>query len=163
MQKKELEQALADIAENRQHMQKQLCDFAPTDLLLFFSDKSELAALQKRKWLPLINWAKDFLHIDLHTTQSLNVPDNSDFINSLSKVFADLNDRDFCCWYAASLNMRSVLLGLALVKKVIDAQTASELSAVEELWQNKRWGHDKIADQARQLKTDELKEIESFL
>lgn len=163
LNKKELEQAVKEIKDNRCKMQQQLLDFASTDLLFFFSDKPELLLQQKKRWQPVLEWAEAFLNIKLNVTQSLNVPENDNLIKKLPDVFNSLSDKDFCCWYAASLNLRSVLLGLAMIKGLVDAKKAAELSAIEELWQNEQWGIDEQALAARQKKADELNEIESFL
>ena len=163
MQKNELNSAMAELDNNREHMQKQLNTFADTDLLFFFSDKPELFVVQQQKWLPILEWAEDILKIKLNITQDLAVPDNSAIHQALSKVFLSLNDREFCCWYAASLNLRSVLLGLAFVKRRITAKEAFNLAYLEELWQNERWGEDEQAVSFRQDKLDEMSEIESFL
>ena len=77
-------------------------------------------------------------------------------------MFKLLNDKEFCCWYAAALNMRSVLLGLALIKNKCNAKDAAYLSALEELWQNEQWGEDEEAKEARTIKEKELFEIEAF-
>lgn len=162
MRLEELKQALAEIDNNHKAMQKQLSDFAPTDMLFFFSDKPELYRLQQQKWQPILDWAKGILQTELKTTQSLQVPDNNGLSDSLLKIENKLNKKQFCAWYAAALNMRSVILGLALVMGKITAQEASELAGLEELWQNEQWGEDKLAVEARQRKADELKLIEEF-
>ncbi len=163
MKADELKQAVKEIDNNRDKMQKQLLDFAETDLLFFFSDKPELLAWQKQKWQPIIEWAESLLNIKLKVTSGLAVPDNHDIIKALSKIFQEVNAKEFCCWYAAALNLRSVLLGLALIKNKLSANRAAELSALEELWQNEQWGEDEQALAARKIKADELSEIESFL
>lgn len=163
MKKTELKQAIEELDKNRDKMQYQLLSFADTDLLFFFSDKSELANRQKQKWQPILTWAEKLLGVRLNITRNLEVPDNNELLKALPKMFSDLNNKEFCCWYAAMLNLRSVLLALAMVKRKIDADEAFELSAMEELWQNEQWGEDKEALVARKLKKDELSEIERFL
>lgn len=163
MKKQELEQAVRELEQNRAKMQKQLLDFAITDLLFFFSDKPQLEARQKQQWQPILDWAAELLHIQLEITKDLTVPNNHNYLQELTKLFTELNDKEFCCWYAASLNLRSVLLGLAMVKQQIKALAAADLANLEELWQNEQWGEDEQAVTARQAKAEELAQIESFL
>lgn len=163
MKKSELEQAVKEIDINRVKMQKQLLDFAETDLLFFFSDKPELVVWQQQKWQPIIEWAEELFGIKIHVTSELAVPDNHELKDVLPKMFQEVSDKEFCCWYAATLNLRSVLLGLAMIKGKISAQKATELSYLEELWQNEQWGEDEQALSVRRQKNEELSEIESFL
>ena len=81
----------------------------------------------------------------------------------LKTAFAKMTDKEMACYYAAALNMKSVLLALALVKGKINAQTAGKLSYLEELWQNEMWGNDEEAAKRRKERCDELVEIESYL
>lgn len=163
MKKSELEQAVKEINDNRIKMQNQLLEFAETDLLFFFSDKPELFNRQKLKWQPILDWAQNRYGIKLNTTQSLDVPDNANWLKCLAREFNQLSDKEFCCWYAAALNLRSVLLGLVMIKGYADYKMVAELAGLEELWQNEQWGIDDQALALRQKKADELSDIESFL
>ena len=66
-----------------------------------------------------------------------------------------LSDKELSGFYVAALNMRSVLLALALVKGKISASEAFELSELEELYQARKWGVDQIAETRR----DSIKKI----
>ena len=81
----------------------------------------------------------------------------------LKNIFVEMSDKELACYYAASLNMKSVLLALALVKGRIDANEAGRLSYLEELWQNEMWGTDDDAEKIRLERCAELKKIESYL
>lgn len=162
MKLKELKQAVDELDKNKAAMVAQLDKFAPTDLLFFFSDKPELFCIQQQKWQPILDWAKDVLQTELAVTDSLSVPDNKNLPDALHKAAKKLSNEQFCAWYAAALNMRSVILGLALVMGKITAIQAAELAVLEELWQNEKWGEDELELQKRQAKADELKVIEEF-
>ena len=72
-------------------------------------------------------------------------------------------DKELACYYAAALNMKSVLLALALIKGRVDAENASRLSFLDELWQNNLWGIDEEALARRADRGNELKKIEGYL
>ncbi len=163
MKKGELEKAILELPQNQKKMRQQLLDFFDTDLLFFFSDKPELYLRQKQEWQPILDWIEELWLIKPNFTQSLDVPDNTKLKDKLPMMFDKMNSKEFCCWYAASLNLRSILLGLALVLRKIDAKQAANLAAIEEIWQNEQWGEDKEAWATRQARDDELREIESFL
>ena len=161
--KKILDKAVKEIGQYREEIEKKLLDFAKTDLLFFWSEKKDLYLKQKSEWQPIIDWVGDVLKVDVKITSSLDTPDNEEMQKPLKIVFSKMNDKEMACYYAAALNMKSVLLALALVKGKIDADTAGKLSYLEELWQNEIWGSDEEASNRRKERCDELLEIESYL
>ena len=161
--KKILDKAVKEIGQYREEIEKKLLDFAKTDLLFFWSEKKDLYFKQKSEWQPIIDWVGDVLKVDVKITSSLDTPDNEEMQKPLKIVFSKMNDKEMACYYAAALNMKSVLLALALVKGKIDAKTAGKLSYLEELWQNEIWGSDEEVLSRRKERCDELFEIESYL
>jgi chaperone required for assembly of F1-ATPase len=161
--KKTLDKAVKEIAQYREEIEQKLLEFAKTDLLFFWGEKRDLYLKQKTEWQPIINWIEDSLKVKVNKTSSLDVPDNEEMQKPLKTAFERMNDKELACYYAAALNMKSVLLALALVKGKIDAQTAGKLSYLEELWQNEVWGNDDEAIKRRKERCDELAIIESYL
>ena len=161
--KKTLEMAVNEIGQYREEIVKKLLEFSRTDLLFFWSDKKELYLKQESEWQPVIDWIEDILKVEVRKTSSLNTPDNEEIQKPLKEEFSNMSDKELACYYAAALNMKSVLLALALVKGKIDAQTAGRLSYLEEIWQNEIWGSDEEASNRRKERCDELLEIESYL
>ena len=161
--KKTLEMAVNEIGQYREEIVKKLLEFARTDLLFFWSDKKELYLKQESEWQPIIDWVGDVLKVEVRKTSSLDTPDNEEIQKPLKEEFFNMSDKELACYYAAALNMKSVLLALALVKGKIDAQTAGRLSYLEEIWQNEIWGSDEEGLKRRQERCDELFVIESCL
>lgn len=161
--RKVLEQAVNEIRHHRREIIDRLKDFAKTDLLFFWGEKRDLFLQQQEKWLPILDWASTELRTELNKTETLDVPDNSAMQNPLTEILVGMTDKELACFYAAALNMRSVLLALALVKHRVSAEEAYELSYLEEMWQNEKWGTDAEAVCQREERLAELKEIESFL
>ena len=158
-----LEQAEKDISAYREDIVFKLLEFARTDLLFFWGEKRDLYLKQQTEWQPILDWAGNLLHINLKTTDGLEVPENEVLQNPLEQVLRSMTDKELACYYAAALNMRSNLLALALVKGRIDSETAGKLSYLEELWQNDLWGTDVEAAGRRGERFQELQEIEDYL
>lgn len=158
-----LDQAVKEIAVHRQDIIAKLLEFAKTDLLFFWGEKKDLYLHQEKEWLPILEWASGEMKVKLAKTDKLEIPENKALQNPLGQMLHDMNDKELACFYAAALNMRSVLLALALVKRRISAEEACRLSYLEELWQNEMWGSDEEAVSKRQERCEELKEIESYL
>lgn len=161
--KKTLDKAVKEIGQYREEIEKKLLEFARTDLLFFWSEKRDLYFKQEKEWQPIINWVEEFLKVNVKKTDGLDTPDNEDMQKPLKLTFEKMSDKELACYYAAALNMKSVLLALALVKGKIDAKNAGKLSYVEELWQNELWGVDEEAAKRRKERCDELIEIEGYL
>ncbi len=161
--KKILDQAVKEISKNRLEIIAKLLQFAKTDLLFFWGEKKDLYLRQQKEWLPILDWAGKELNVRLNKTDGLEVPENKALQNPLGQFLNGLSDKELACYYAAALNMRSILLAMALVKKRINAKEACRLSYLEELWQNEMWGADEEAAEKRQERCRELEEIESYL
>jgi chaperone required for assembly of F1-ATPase len=161
---KDIDAALADIAENREIIIGRLIDFSMTDMLLFWGINKELAERQKQLWQPILDWMQDEINVKFITTSGLDVPRQDDIIVSQMRLFLKgLNDKQLLAFFKAALNMRSVLLAAALVKGRLTADAAFEAAFVEEIWQAENWG---VVDEAESRRNDlkkELVEIENFL
>ena len=160
---KELDKAVADIKQHRKEIIEKLVEFSKTDVLFFWGEKKDLFLRQEKEWLPILAWAEELLSVKLNKTADLKVPENEAMQNPLKKLFEKMSDAELACFYAAALNMRSILLALAFVKGKLTAEKACELSYLEELWQNEIWGEDQEALSRRQERCDELREIETYL
>lgn len=161
--KKILDQAVKEIGKQREEVIAKLLELARTDLLFFWGENKDLFLRQEKEWMPILDWASQILKAKLEKTDKLDVPENKEMAAPMAKILGDMSDKELACYYAATLNMRSALLALALVKGRIDAEEACNLSYLEELWQNEMWGTDAEAKSKRQERCDELKEIEEYL
>ncbi len=161
--KQKLDMTVKEIAGNREEIIAKLLDLAKTDVLFFWGENKELVLRQKEKWLPILDWSAELLKTAINKTNTLDVPENRALRAPLKAVLNKMSDKELACYLAATLNMRSTLLALALVKGKIHAEEACELSYLEELWQNEMWGTDSESAAKRQERCDELKEIENYL
>ena len=161
--KKTLDKAVKEIELYREEIENKLLEFARSDLLLFWGEKRDLYLKQKTEWQPIIDWIEESLKVKVNKTDRLDIPDNEAMQKPLKTAFAKMSDKELACYYAAALNMKSVLLALALVKGKINAETAGKLSYLEELWQNEIWGKETEAQKRREDRCEELKVIERYL
>ena len=161
--KNELEKAMKEIGLYRKDVEEKILEFARTDLLFFWGEKKELFEKQQKEWKPILDWVEERINARIKTTTSLDVPDNEFLQHPLKVVVEEMSDKELACFYAAALNMKSVLLALALIRGRIDAEEAGRLSYLEELWQNEIWGKEIEAQKRREERCEELKVIERFL
>ena len=161
--KKELDKAMKEIGQYRKDIEKKILEFARTDLLFFWGEKKELFERQEKEWKPILDWMEEGVNRRIETTTSLDVPDNEFLQHPLKVIVEEMSDKELACFYAAALNMKSVLLALALVRGKIDAEQAGKLSYLEELWQNEIWGKETEAQKRREDRCEELKVIERYL
>ncbi len=153
-----------EVGKQRQVIINKLVQFSLTDMLLFWGQNKDLILLQEQEWAPLLQWAGQKLNVKLKTTQSLDVPkENEEAGWRLRKILEGFSDKELVAFYAAALNMRSVLLAFALVKGKINAEEAFHAAFLEEIWQAENWGVEEEAEKRRQSLKKELQEIEKFL
>lgn len=139
-----------DIRKNKDTIIERLVDFALNDVLLFWSADEKVQKRQAKEWAPIIFWVNKTINTKFKETLSLEtIKENIDTSLRLKEYLYTLTDKELSGFYIAALNMRSVLLALALVKGKINATKAFELSELEELYQANNWGVDPVA-QARQ-------------
>lgn len=160
-----LQMMTKDVAQHRGEIIERMVNFALTDTLLFRSpDAEELIEEERKIWDPIIKWAEQNMEADYVTSESLEVPlENNASLPRLQVFLESLTDKELAAFYEASKITKSVLLAAALVRKRITADDAFKAAFLEELWQADKWGHDKEADERRELIHQELADIEKFL
>lgn len=161
--RKTLDKATKEISCYKKDIIEKLLEFARTDLLFFWGEKRDLYLKQINEWQPILDWVQNLVKVEIKKTDKLDVPDNEKMQIPLKKIFEDMSDKELACYYAAALNMKSVLLALAMIKGRITAKEAGRLSYLEELWQNEKWGSDGDAVLKRKERCKELEVIEDYL
>ena len=124
-----------DIRQHREELIDRLVVFSLNDVLLFWSSDEKLKQEQEKKWAPIIHWVDETVNARFKTTSGLETPSvNAETTLELKKYINGMSDKELAAFYVAALNMRSVLLALALIKGRINAKQAFELSELEELY-----------------------------
>lgn len=153
-----------DVQKNKNAIIDRLVNFALNDVLLFWSTDKKVQKEQEKSWSPIIVWANQTVNVDFKKTDSLEV--QSENVNTSSRLkdyLSSLSDKELSGFYIAALNMRSVLLALALVKGKINANEAFELSELEELYQARKWGTEPVAEARRNSIKNLLISTEKYL
>ncbi len=139
-----------DVAKNKTALIERMVNFALNDVLLFWSTDEKVQKEQEEKWTPIIVWANETVNVEFKKTSTLEVSqDNVNTASKLKEYLSSLSNKELSAFYVAALNMRSVLLALALVKEKISAKEAFELSELEELYQARKWGSEPVAEARR--------------
>lgn len=127
-----------------------LAEYGGTDLLCYRADgPAELVRLQAEAWDPHLDWAAADLGAPLRVTRGV-IPIDQD-PRSLARLRGHLGDLD--AWGLTALHdlvtlPGSLVLGLAVVRGRIDADTAFRIGRIDEEFQAGRWGRDAEAEDA---------------
>ncbi len=159
-----LKQVEKDIKQHRPEIIDRLVNFALNDVLLFWSTDKEVKQEQQEKWLPILKWVDNTLNARFKQTTSLEAEKTDKKASlELKKYLDNLSDKELTSFYIAALNMRSVLLAVAMIKGRISATEAFELSELEELYQARKWGSEPVAEARRNSIKDSLISAEKYL
>ena len=164
MQSEDLKTIEKDVHKNREALIERLVGFAVNNVLLFWSRDKKVHDEQEKKWTPIIAWVNKTVKGSFKKTTGLEVlKENEDMSLKFKEYLNKMTDKELSCFYVAALNMRSVLLALALVKGKINALEAFELSELEELYQARMWGTEPTAETRRNNIKDILICTEQYL
>lgn len=159
-----LQQVEKDIKQHRAEIIDRLVNFALNDVLLFWSTDKDVKKEQQEKWLPILRWVDETLNARFKQTTSLETEKtDKKATHELKKYLDSLSDKELTSFYIAALNMRSVLLAVAMIKGRINAAEAFELSELEELYQARKWGSEPVAEARRNSIKDSLISAEKYL
>ncbi|MBT3172241.1 MAG: ATPase [Rhodospirillaceae bacterium] len=139
--------------------------FAETDLLCYRAEAPrELAKRQAAAWQPLLDWARARYHAALTTTVGVMAIDqDSNALARLRKAVEAENDFTLAGLHIATAISGSLVVGLALMEKEIDAERAWQVSHIEEHWQLERWGEDEELSDRLAAMRQEFHEAENFI
>ncbi|PKI85490.1 Atp12p [Malassezia vespertilionis] len=127
---------------DRADVEQYLLKYLDTDATCFYEDEPPaLAALQEKRWDPLIAWAKEHFQIDINVainTLSNKQPDATR--ERVAQILASLEPLDLASMERAVMTSKSIIIGLALVYRRIDAEQAALAAEVETAAQASIWG-----------------------
>ncbi|KAK2581205.1 hypothetical protein KPH14_008004 [Odynerus spinipes] len=120
-----------------------ITNYLEMDTILFHSSEvDDLYKLQVEKWDPLVQWFCDHFKVDIVKTQSIDIPAVP--IETKTILMRHLLSYDFNVihgfLYAVNA-LKSVILTLATIERVINVEEAVELSRLEEEYQISHWGN----------------------
>ena len=150
--------AIDIVAPQRARIVEDLLGFGGHDLLCYWTDETgELLRRQQQHWQPLLDWAARDLGAPLQKTCGITSrPQPAASIAALERAVAAHDDLALTGLAAAVKAASSLVIGLALARRRIDAAEAFALSQLDELYQAERWGEDAEAAKARAALRREL-------
>lgn len=152
------------ISENREQVTDLLADFSQTDVLLFYCTQPEIRKLQEQKWPPILDLCNQNLNTVFKADESLNVlPENKKSAEIFKNELRTLSLKQLTALYLAATNLKSPLLGFAMLQQKMSAAEAFDLAYLEELCQNERWGEDAEAVEKRRKVFEVLQQIEDYI
>lgn len=118
--------------------------YGETDLVCYRADRPrDLVLRQYAAWHPLLHWLEARHGIRLSVTEGV-VPQPQDplALAALADLVAAHDPLHLAALHAATTASGSVVIGLALLGREIDAAAAWRASRVDETWQAEQWGED---------------------
>ncbi|MFO1137544.1 MAG: ATP12 family protein [Paracoccus sp. (in: a-proteobacteria)] len=141
-----------------------LGDYGGTDLLSYRAGQpEELSRAQAAGWDPLIDWAATDLRAPLRITDGvIPVPQDPAALERLRAEIAALDPFALTALHDLVTLPGSLILGLAVLRGRLDAETAWKLARIDEEFQAGRWGRDDEADEAAANRLTAMRDAERF-
>ncbi|HXQ13029.1 MAG TPA: ATP12 family protein [Caulobacteraceae bacterium] len=123
---------------------ERVASFAGTDLLCYFADwPSDLLERQERRWGPVIAWADAALGVTFHRTQGIiHQPQPQGTLDRIAELAATEDAFTLTGLAEAAALFGSAMLAFALRRSELTADAAFDLSRLDEIFQEERWGVD---------------------
>jgi chaperone required for assembly of F1-ATPase len=142
-----------------------LAKYAASDCLCYRAEHPEaLMVRQHHAWQPWLDWAAATYGARLHVSHGIMPVRQPD--QALTALEAALARRTI--WELAGLGVLvpaygSLILGLAVAEGQLTAAAAHALAALDELFQESKWGEDADADARRTAMARDVAHAETFL
>jgi chaperone required for assembly of F1-ATPase len=136
--------AIDRVATQREATIQQTANYAGTDLVCYWATRPPaLAARQQAVWQPLIDWA--VLRYDaplVITTGVIPKSQSAASLRAFAAAVAEQDDFALTALHLATAASGSLVIGLALLERQLDAQAAFTASQLDESFQIEAWGED---------------------
>jgi chaperone required for assembly of F1-ATPase len=149
--------AVDRVAPQRRQAIDEIVEYAGTDLVCYRADRpTALVARQSALWQPLVDWATLRFDAPLPVTTGVVPCTPSPAVVAAFRSAVELFD----LWWLTALHgattaCGSIVIGLALAERRLDAEGAWQASQLDETFQIEQWGEDaEAAARRRELKRD---------
>lgn len=134
--------------DDRQAMNKQVQDYARSDLVCYFATHpQDLVRRQEKQWQPLLNWLSAEKIAQLQSIRGIQYQQQDEKeLKKIDDFIKGLSALDFTIVQAVVSVTGSVVIALAMRAGFLDAEGAYLAACVDEIYQMEKWGED---DQAR--------------
>jgi chaperone required for assembly of F1-ATPase len=132
------------VATQREVIVRQTANYAATDLVCYrAAHPPTLAARQQAVWQPLIDWAVLRYCAPLSvTTGVIPTKQSATSLRTFAAVVAEQDDFALTALHVATAACGSLVIGLALIEGLLDAEAAFAVSQLDESFQIEGWGED---------------------
>ena len=156
--------ALERTPENRDALIAEVQKYAGTDLLCYRTEFPRvLAERQAAAWDDWLEWARG-IGIELKTAIGINaVEQPSEALESVGKIASKFDDLKLTLLAHLNAVYGSAILALAVVKGVLSAQKAYDLSRLDFEFQAERWGEDEEARELSEVTRTEVIALSKLL
>lgn len=139
--------------------------YAESDLLCYRAETPDaLVQRQSQAWQPWLDWAAARYEAPLRVSTGIAyVKQHRGSVAALRNAVAALDVAALAALGIAVPALGSLVLGLALAEGRLDAGTAHELGALDELFQAEAWGEDAEAVQRRRVIAADISLADRFL
>lgn len=138
--------------------------YGGSDLLCYRAEPGPLAQRQAALWDPVLDWARERYGVVFVVTDGVMPVEQPPLtLARLREAAVALSP-----WALAPLSpvvslLGSLVLGLAVVERAVDADAAWSAAHVDEDWQAEQWGEDALAAETRAVREAEYRAAVRFL
>ena len=145
-------------------VQDEILRFLDTDMLACWADGPDgLEVRQTNEWGPLLEWAKDAVGIELSISRSLSPPRQAPAtLTNVKSALTALDPFRLMIVHGLTTRLHSIVLALAVERGRLDMSAAWELSRLEEIYQNEKWGVDEEAAARTEQISQEINDLGRF-
>lgn len=136
--------ALDKVALQRAEVADMLSAYGGTDLLCYRATEPDaLVARQAASWDPMLDWAQQTHGARLRVTSGIvPVDQDPDSLAKLGEVVHGFDPFQLTGLHDLVAISGSLVLGLAVVADHLSAESAFDMSRIDETWQIEQWGED---------------------
>jgi chaperone required for assembly of F1-ATPase len=133
--------------------------YARSDLLCYRAEEPpDLVHRQHAAWQPWLDWATQRYDAMLVVTRGISLVDQpSPALAALARAVAGQDPHGLAGLGVMVPILGSLVLGLAVIEGVLEADEAFRLSVLDELFQEEHWGRDQDAAAQRGRAADEVR------
>ncbi|MEW5703092.1 MAG: ATP12 family protein [Pseudomonadota bacterium] len=156
---------LDHVAAARETVVAEVVKYVTTDLLCYrVAEPLELAERQLAVWQPLLDWVAGRFDAPLAVTTDIVALDQpAASLAALEAAVSGMNNLRLTALRESTAICGSLVLGLALLEAKIDAETAWQISQLDETFQIEKWGRVPEAEARRNDLRENLAAAERFL
>lgn len=135
------------VATNRDAVIDAILRFGEHELLCYRAEDPVLAARQASLWTPMLDWVSDTLGVTLKIgTGVMHVEQAPDTLAKLRAAIAAHDAYALAALHVIASITGSLILGLAVTDRRIEASEGFRLSRLDEDYQAEKWGQDADAE-----------------